>query len=495
MYLRGDDDLRFREERPRSRPGRVALYLVWIVAALGVLHLVQQGAIQPVDLFAPTPTPTRTARSWAEEAQAQFVAGNLEASIEAYRQALALAPDDARLWAELARVQTYSSALLPTDAQTYARLQDALQSANRAVELAPDDPFTHAIRAFVLDWNATASLTPPDQRTALLVEAQSEANRALLLAPNDPLALAFFAEVLLDQNKWTQAEQYAARAVQLGPHLMDTHRVYAFVQESLGRYNAAIREYQEAAKLAPNLAFLYIRLGIEYRTLASRAVLSSLRKEYYRTALDYFATAANINERLGIRDPTPYIAIAKTYAQQGQFFIASRNAEKALLLDPTNPNTYAELGIIYIKARNYEASLPVLKCAVLGCSAAEVEAILQDLKDRFEGFDEVQPVAVQPLPLTNTTVAFYYASYASVLAALDRCDQALPILDEVDATYPNDPVLRGISRENRAICRTLAAQKGTRTPPPPPTGSPGAPGSTLTPTLTPTPTATPTPRP
>ncbi len=485
MYLRGEEDLRFRDERPRIRPKRVALYLALIAGALWVLHLVNQGVIQPVDLFAPTPTPTRTARSWAEEGAAQFVAGNLEAAIEAYRQALALEPGNARLWAELARIQTYSSALLPTDTQTYTRLQEALQSINQAVELAPDDPFVHAIRAFVLDWNATAALTPPDQRAALLTEAQNEANRALLLAPNDPLAQAFFAEVLLDQNKWTQAEQYATRAVQLGPHLMDTHRVNAFVQESLGRYNAAIREYQEAVKLAPNLTFLYIRLGIEYRTLASRATFPDLQKQYYQTALDYFATAANINERLGIKDPTPYIAIAKTYAQQGEFFIASRNAEKALLLDPTNPNTYAELGIIYIKARNYEGSVPVLKCAVEGCTPAEDQAILDDLKSRFEGFDDVQPVAVDPLPLTNTTVAFYYASYASVLAALDRCAQALPILDRVDAAYPNDPVLSGISRENRAICRTLAEQKAPRTP--------GAGTATPTPSVTPTLTTTPTP--
>lgn len=479
MELRGDEGLRFREARPHSRPGRVALYLALIAAALWVLHLVNQGVIQPVDLFAPTPTPTRTAQSWAEEGAAQFVAGDLEAAIEAYRQALTLNSNDARLWAELARIQTYSSALLPTDTETYARLQEALASANKAAKLAPDDPFVHAIRAFVLDWTATAALTPADQRIALLNEAQNEASHALLLAPNDPLALAFFAEVLLDQNKWSQAEQYAERAVQLGPHLMDTHRVYAFVQEALGRYNAAIGAYQEAVKLAPNLTFLYIRLGIEYRTLASRATLPDLRNQYYQTALDYFATAANINTRLGIKDPTPYVAIAKTYAQQGEFFIASRNAEKALLLDPTNPNTYAELGIIYIKARNYEGAVPMLKCAVEGCSPAEVQAILDDLRSRFEGFDEVQPVAVDPLPLTNTTVAFYYASYASVLAALDRCAQALPVMDRVDAAYPNDPVLQGISQENRAICRTLSEQKATRTPQP--TAVPA------TPTLTPTP--------
>ena len=122
MYLRGDEDLKFKNERPRSRPGRVAVYLVLIAVGLFFLQQIRQGEIQPIDPFAPTPTPTRTARSWAEEGAAQFLAGDLEAAIEAYRQAALLA-DDARLWAELARVQAYSSLLLPTDAQRYARFR------------------------------------------------------------------------------------------------------------------------------------------------------------------------------------------------------------------------------------------------------------------------------------------------------------------------------------------------------------------------------------
>ena len=62
-------------------------------------------------------------------------------------------------------------------------------------------------------------------------------------------------------------------------------------------------------------------------------------------ALDYFARAANINKQLGVQNPLPYIEIAKTYTQQGEFFIAARNAEKALEMDPTNASTYGQLGL------------------------------------------------------------------------------------------------------------------------------------------------------
>ena len=66
-----------------------------------------------------TPTPTRTADSYLMEADAHFNAGLVEDidrvdAIEAYNQALVLEPDNAQAWAELARLQTYSSSLLPT---------------------------------------------------------------------------------------------------------------------------------------------------------------------------------------------------------------------------------------------------------------------------------------------------------------------------------------------------------------------------------------------
>jgi len=459
MELQGDE-IRFTEQEPRSRPGRVAIYLLLAVLGIALDWGLITGQVSSPQLFAPTPTPTRTALSWAEEGKAQFIAGNLDAAIEAYKMAARLDPRNGSLWAELARVQVYSSALLPTDEQKFVRRQEALASADKAVEVAPEDPRTHAVRAFALDWLATSNLASIEESDRWLAEAESEAARALVLAKNDPLALAYYAEVLLDQQKWLQANNYAQLAVQYGPDLLDTHRVYAAVLETLGQYNKAIQEYQKAIQLAPNLTFFYLRAGLIYRHLGGSGQASAdYRRTLYQKALDYFAQAAKINQRLGINDPTPYIAIAKTYSQMGEFFIAARNAERALLMDPTNPNTYAELGIIYIKARNYEGSVPVLKCAVRGCSAAESQKIIDDLRKRFTGFDDLKGQPVQALPLTDRTVGFYYVSYGSVLAALNRCDEALPVLAEVERVYPDDPVLSGIIRENRAICRTLESEQ------------------------------------
>ncbi len=461
-------------KRPHFRPAKASfnvyrfmVLVVLIIAGLWVLLGYERGQVQPA--FQPTPTPTRTANSYFREAQAYFQSGKLDApdppspappdpdAIDTYQRALAVDPNNALAWAEMARIQTYSTTMLSSDAQRRARLAEALQSIDKAVALNPDDSTVHAVRAFVLDWNA--SYASETEAQSLLKEAEGEAVRAYQLDPDNALALAFYAEVSLDQQKWQQAEEYAARAVERAPDSMDAHRVYATVLESIAQYRLAIEQYLKAAEINPNLTFLYAYIGRNY-----------LRLRVYDRALEYFAKAADINEQLGVRNPIPYLEIAKTYTQQGEFFIASRNAEKALRFDPSNPNTYGQLGIIYIKSRNYEGALPTLRCAVKGCSAQENE-LAQGFVD--EG-TLAESVAVEGLPLTNLTVAYYYVEYGTVLAFLSRptqnyCSEAQAVLDEVRLKYSSDAILMSIVEDSEGICRRLesegsAGQSGTGTP-------------------------------
>ena len=395
----------------------VGTYLLWNV---------NTGSIQP--LFIPTPTPTRNATSYREEGNAFFEAGNLGRSIQAFQDALTVNPDDYVSWTELARIQTYSSALLTQDRQRQ-RLTEALDSANKAVALAPDNSTAHAVRAFVLDWTASAAGSTTEKQGDI-AEASTEAVLALQLNNQDVLALAYQAEIYADQQQYSQATQYADRALALDPNSLDALRVSAYVLEANGSYAAAIERYKQATTVAPNQTYLYIRIGQNYRELA-----------LYDQALDYFDRAATINQSLGIADPLPYIAIAKTYSRMGQFFGAALNAEKAVDLDPTNPDWYGQLGIIYFRSRNYESSIPVLSCAVNGCSDVQNS---QDSERRWTA-------SVNGLPLDDNTYPYYYF-YGSVLAALGQCDKALPILNELSSSYGGDAVVMGIVNESYTIC-------------------------------------------
>lgn len=419
--------------RPESNVYR--LFFMSIISLGGIWLIIQMNQGQIRSPFAAAPTPTRNSNSYALEGDAQFTAGSLDKSIAAYQEAVRVDPNNAQAWAELARIQAYSTSLLTTDAETKARLNEALQSAQEAVKLAPDDSTAHAVLAFALDWNANPSLLDDAQIQALLTKADLEAVRALQLDSSNTLAMAYYAEILVDEQKWTQAEQYIKQAVDRDPSLMDVHRVYAYVLEALGEYNLAIQEYDKAIAITPKLTFLYLRAGANYRQLGFKSLNADTQKQLFDSSLEYFAKAASINNELQVKDPVPYLSIAKTYSQEGEYFIAARNVQKALDFQPSNADIYGQLGIVYFKSRNYEGSIPALQCAVRGCSG-DNSCIGRGLT----ACDDQNPaVQVIGLPLSLSTVD-YYQVYFSVLAALGPrnptvyCPEALSIIAKVRAS-------------------------------------------------------------
>jgi tetratricopeptide (TPR) repeat protein len=401
-----------------------------------MLRSVDSGAIQP--FFIPTYTPTRTFDSYATEGETHFIAGDLNQAIAAYQQALQIEPDNADLWAELARIQVYSSTLLITDQTKRARLEEASQSVDNAIAAEPENSTAWAVKAFALDWLAEPGLVG-DEWQALLTQAEQAAVKAIQIDNQNTLALAYYAEVLVDQQKWLQADQNIEQAVQRDPSLMDVHRINGYVQESLGNYSEAVGEYLRAVEINPNLTFLYMSIGVNYRNLRQ-----------YDLALEYFAKAAVINEQLGVQDPIPYLSIANTYVQQGQFFSAGLNARKGLRLDPENPDVYARLGVIYHNARNYEGAIPALKCAIRGCTA-------QEACDVRECDPATEPmVAIEGLLLSINTKD-YYLTYSSALAGMHRdsngyCIEAMEITKMLKKDYYDDEILMSNVEENETIC-------------------------------------------
>ncbi len=447
--MKNQRDIFFR--KPTTNPYRIFILLILIMGMIWLIRQVEQGNITRP--FTPTPTPTRVAQSYALEGEAQFAAGKLDAAITAYQEATRVDPNDAEVWAKLARIQTYSSTLLTTDDQQRDRLQEGLVSIEKAVELAPDDSAVMAIYAFVLDWNSNSILFGIDQADDYLLEAEQAAVRAIQLDNQNTLALAFYAEILVDEQKWGQAEQYITQAVEQDDSLMDVHRVYAYVLESLGQYNQAIQEYEKAIAISPNLTFLHLRAGANYRRLAFGSQNDDTRTVLYESSLEYFAKAARLNEQLGIEDPIPYLSIAKTYSQEGEYFIAARNVQRALEISPANADIYGQLGIVFFKSRNYEGSIPAFKCAIRGCTAEE------SCDGRGGCGPNDEEAEVTGLELSGNTVVYYY-TYGSVLAALSRpkenyCEEAMDIMAEVRSEFSSDRDIMGIVQAGEAICQSV----------------------------------------
>ena len=272
---------------------------------------------------------------------------------------------------------------------------------------------------------------------------------------------------------------------------MDVHRVYGYYLESTANYSQAIEEYQKALAIDPNLTFLYITIGHNYRTLAFLSSLPAEQSDLYNSARANYGKAITIDNQLklsdpSINDPSPYIAIAKTYAQQGQFFAAALNAQEAVSIDPTNADLYGQLGDIYKRGRNFETSIIALRCAVEGCDAlASCQAVLA-------GSDCVG-IEVKPLIL-NPNSATYYLDLGSVLSAFapnkpEYCPETVKLLSLLETTWPDNTIITRNANVGLQICAEVTAGL-TQTP----IGS-TTPGATLVSTPTPTAPYMPTPPP
>jgi tetratricopeptide (TPR) repeat protein len=265
--------------------------------------------------------------------------------------------------------------------------------------------------------------------------------QALQLDNTNTLALAYYAEILVDEQKWVQAQQNIQEAVKREPDSMDVRRINGYMLESIGNYGQAISEYQEAIRIDPNLTFIYLRIGANYRKL-----------QQYDKALEYFDKAATIDEQLGVKDSIPYFSIATTYTQMGEFLMASLNARKGLNFDPDNADMYGRLGIVYHRSRNYEGAIPAFKCAISGCTAEESCEVRQ-----CDSSTDTM-VAVTGLPLSASTVD-YYLTYGSVLAGMHRksngyCEEAMRILKLVQESYSNDQTVMQNVEESETICHS-----------------------------------------
>ena len=215
----------FAKSGPKNNPYRVLLWVVLIVALGWFVTQVGIGPehrFQPA--FMPTPTPTRSATSYLMEADARFNAGVVSDAekvdaIESYQQALELEPENATAWAELARLLTYSSSLLPTQGEKIERMAEARQAVEQAVALAPDDSTVNAVNALVLDWSASVS-TDPDQAQRWLVQAEQAAGKAYnedpenYLAPREPL-LRTLRPTRLPRARTTRDNPLSHRAIGL----------------------------------------------------------------------------------------------------------------------------------------------------------------------------------------------------------------------------------------------------------------------------------------
>ncbi len=283
--------------------------------------------------FEPTPTPTRPAVLYIGDGDAYFAEGKLKEAIDAYEQAIRIDPDNDIPFMRQSRLLIYT--------RDTGR---AVDQAAQAVVLKPHNPenLVHYCRA--LDWEARYG------------EAIDVCSCAIELAPNYAEAYAFLSEVYADMGNWRLAQDNAQQALDLNFQSMDAHHNMGYALEVQGRYPEAIKFYENALTLAPNLAPLYIDTGRLYQ-----AGLGD-----YETAADRFKKAIKLNPF----DPEGYDLLGWTYYLNGDYVQAIDALEQSAGVDPNyvNPfrreSAWGHLATVYYGRQNFENAIEYFPKAI-----------------------------------------------------------------------------------------------------------------------------------
>lgn len=423
--------------RKRSSPRRVLILLILI--GTGIWLLINQSQVRQQITPPPTPTATRTAKSYVVEAKSLQEAGDMPGTINAYIQAVSLEQDNLDVLLELTRLLTLRD-----------RTKEALPYAERAALIAPKDVRAQAAYAMTLDWHASwlrqrgRELEANDTFQKAIVTAKA----AISLDPKYADAYAYLAETYADLNDIPSAIDNAQTAVELDPNRTDVQRAVGYVRESQGNYTGAVEAYQRAIELAPKEINLYMVLGQNYRILAQVRDATN-----WQRALETFNKAIEIDPSYG----PAYDELGWTYYTLEDFKKAQDTLEKAIEVDPTAWSARSHLAATYYTRRNYEDAAATFKVAIQLMNDA-FDADHYCVTARTRACDRVV-VAYATMGVANCYLA---ASYKDEAKYYDGA--AVPAFRRALTIRPDD---EGVL-ENMDLCNYILGKPLLRTPTPRP---------------------------
>lgn len=369
-----------RRRGRRPNPWRIMILIVLIAIAL-YFNQVVVPATPP--LFIPTPTPTRSPESFVNEADQLFQEGKLSQSIEAYKRAIIVDPDNPVYYITLARIQVFAG-----------QYDEAIVNTQNALLKNSNNPLAYAVQGWALNF------------TGDYLAAEAAVRKALELDPNSALAHAYYAEILIDQGNFEDFEKASEEsriAKDLDPNLLETHRARGLVLLNTQNQEDAVVELKAAIAINDKISNLHLNLGFAYRLMGENDL-----------AVQELLTAFALNPN----DATAPTEISLVYANEGQFGRAVQYAEQAVKVAPSSPRLRGNLGVWYYKNQELAKAIPELALAIHGGT----------------GEDGTE---VEGLPLDYSTVAQYYWFYGFALAKSSRCSEAIPIFQALLGGVPD----------------------------------------------------------
>ncbi len=193
-----------------------------------------------------------------------------------------------------------------------------------------------------------------------------------------------------NEQRWSEAFSAYTEILKRDPNNALAHYHLGAVSEKLGAVDSALRSYQEALRLNPNLSEArtaleghYINQGVAQR----RSNQLDAAVQSFQQALSYNASSANAHFELGQtleqqgrlgeaileyqeaikQDPdksAAHMRLANAYAAQGQQENAAKEYQEVLRLNPQDPAAHHGLGVAYNALGKKDEALSSLQQAV-----------------------------------------------------------------------------------------------------------------------------------
>jgi tetratricopeptide (TPR) repeat protein len=255
-------------------------------------------------------------------------------------------------------------------ANTYgelARYQDAVADLNHAIDLDPQ---------FALAYGSRGVYTYYLYRD--YQQALQDMNRAIELDNNDyELArLLIMRSILSGAGGDRQAsEEDNRRAIALDATVLEEHVELGNLYLLAYEYDQAVREYTQVLDADPDSAYAYLRRGVARfylnmyeQSLAdledavrydrSNPMIHTWLGFVYFVIGRYGAALAPLNCAIELGSNEAYIFRGAVYGAQGEYGLASMDLERAVELNPEDPEAYYYRGILYLMTQAYELAIP-----------------------------------------------------------------------------------------------------------------------------------------
>jgi superkiller protein 3 len=281
----------------------------------------------PASAAAPSPVAT-SATVRLPEADQQLAAGHWSAAAAIYADVARASPNQAAAHAGWARALIYAN-----------KPAEAIEHAQKAVDLEPKSAELQALLALAFDWSGNSD------------RALTSARRATELDPKLPEGWAYLAEVETDKFRLREASDALDRAAAVGgrdnPEIL---RVQAYLAETNADYTSAVDLYKRAVEKTPERSYLYLSLGHAQRTL-----------KHYDEAIQAYQHAADLNPE----DARAEGGMGMAYYAMEEYDSARSHLERALEVDPNYATGWGQLGWVFYVQKIYDKAQPNFEKAVV----------------------------------------------------------------------------------------------------------------------------------